>query len=413
VSNFREIPSRPRAEVSAYACEPGKGSEPEVGYGTVLAAAREHEVWVLTRRNNLPALAEALDEHPLRQRIHLVGTDVDGLARRLKGYALPGLQWYYDRWQLEALRQARDLHRQVSFDVAHHVTFSSHWTRVGIAELDVPLVWGPVGGAVTTPLGLLSEVGLRGLAEEILREATRRTLARTRHVRLIRRRAAVILTQNPEMNHRFAAPHVRSLPHALAAGIRTSASETSQGRTTDIALIGRLVPWKAGALALRALSHIRHESVMRVYGEGPDRRRLEGLARRRGVHGRGGLVCGGARDAVGGRNPWRGGELAPTMYDESPIALAETLSLGTPLVCLDHGGPGELTRRWPGTPSVAVRPRTPERTARALALAVDHMLSLRPPVRVGLTHPDRSYVDEILSSYQLAVEAGVSTGAAG
>ena len=48
--------------ISAYACEPNKGSEPEVGFRVVLAAARDHEVWVLTRKNNIEPLQRALTE---------------------------------------------------------------------------------------------------------------------------------------------------------------------------------------------------------------------------------------------------------------------------------------------------------------------------------------------------------------
>ena len=38
--------------ISAYACEPGKGSEPEVGWQWALQMARFHDVTVLTRANN-------------------------------------------------------------------------------------------------------------------------------------------------------------------------------------------------------------------------------------------------------------------------------------------------------------------------------------------------------------------------
>ena len=34
--------------VSAYACEPNKGSEPGVGWNIANAIAQEYEVWVLT-----------------------------------------------------------------------------------------------------------------------------------------------------------------------------------------------------------------------------------------------------------------------------------------------------------------------------------------------------------------------------
>ena len=42
--------------ISAYACEPGKGSEPGAGWEWVRAAAAEHELWVLTRANNRDAI---------------------------------------------------------------------------------------------------------------------------------------------------------------------------------------------------------------------------------------------------------------------------------------------------------------------------------------------------------------------
>jgi hypothetical protein len=34
--------------LSALSCEPGKGSEPEVGYRALLAAPSQHEVWAIT-----------------------------------------------------------------------------------------------------------------------------------------------------------------------------------------------------------------------------------------------------------------------------------------------------------------------------------------------------------------------------
>ena len=38
--------------LSALACEPGKGSELEVGFQTMLAAASKHDVWVSDQHRN-------------------------------------------------------------------------------------------------------------------------------------------------------------------------------------------------------------------------------------------------------------------------------------------------------------------------------------------------------------------------
>jgi hypothetical protein len=45
--------------MSAYSCEPGKGSEPGVGWNFVRAVAKYHEVWVLTRPDEGREVIEA------------------------------------------------------------------------------------------------------------------------------------------------------------------------------------------------------------------------------------------------------------------------------------------------------------------------------------------------------------------
>jgi hypothetical protein len=142
--------------LSAYACEPGKGSEQEVGLQVMLAAAQRHDVWVLTRENSIGLLEEFLANHPLRDRIHLEGIDLHGPIRRLKRAGLPGLHVYYDAWQRLAAVHAAELDRHFDFNVVHHATFATYWTRVGVSQLDKLFVWGPVGGGVRTPTSLLT-----------------------------------------------------------------------------------------------------------------------------------------------------------------------------------------------------------------------------------------------------------------
>jgi hypothetical protein len=59
--------------LSALACDPGKGSELEVGFRALLAAASRHEVWVLTNSAAVPTVRRALDEYGYADRVHLEG----------------------------------------------------------------------------------------------------------------------------------------------------------------------------------------------------------------------------------------------------------------------------------------------------------------------------------------------------
>ena len=107
--------------LSAFSCEPGRGSEPEVGFQALLAAARSHEVWALVSATGLPSLEQALDGRPDRRRIHLVAVPVGADEGQLP---LRSFHRRYWRWQRRAGALARDLDRQVDFDVVHHITLS-------------------------------------------------------------------------------------------------------------------------------------------------------------------------------------------------------------------------------------------------------------------------------------------------
>ena len=156
-----------RVLMSALACEPGRGSELEVGFRAMLAAARRHEVWVLTNPDGIPSIATAIAGTQEAARIHLEGIEFGLDERAFSRLTAASFQWYYDRWQRRAAARALELDRQVDFDVVHHVTLASYWTRAAAAIVDKPLVWGPVGGGVETPWRLIPELGLRGLGEDL------------------------------------------------------------------------------------------------------------------------------------------------------------------------------------------------------------------------------------------------------
>jgi glycosyltransferase involved in cell wall biosynthesis len=363
--------------LSAYACEPGRGSEQEVGLQIMLTAARRHDVWVLTRQNSVSVLEEFLTQHPLRDRIRLHGIDLDGPVLRLKRFGLPGLHIYYDAWQRLAGVRAEELDRRFDFDVVHHATFAAYWTRAGVSRLGKPFVWGPVGGGVSTPPPLIRELGAAGLREEGLREAVRRLAARRPSQRATARAAAVCLAQNASTARHLSSDRVSILPHALS--VRLPQMDAPEGRGTDIAFVGRLVPWKGAHLAVQAIRHLRHRNaVLRVFGEGPDAQRVRAAAERWGLHDRVKLMGSLPRDQLLRQVRHCGALLHPALHDESPIALGEALSLGVPVVCLDHGGPAEIVRWWPTSRVALIAPDNPDVTACRLAAAVDSFLDEAP-----------------------------------
>ncbi len=70
------LSARLKVLMSAYACEPGKGSEPEVGWQWAMRMARFHDVTVLTRANNRAAIEPAVAAIPRANRFRNLSTTI-------------------------------------------------------------------------------------------------------------------------------------------------------------------------------------------------------------------------------------------------------------------------------------------------------------------------------------------------
>ena len=153
--------------VFAYACEPGKGSEPEAGWLWSRMLASLFDVYVVTRPNNRDAIDRALMNTPERDHFKFIFVDppawIVALKRRI------GVRPFYLVWQLSAYRRARRLRDSTPVHLVWHLTFANLWMGSAGAFLGIPFIFGPVGGGPTSPLRLIPSLGLRGASREILR----------------------------------------------------------------------------------------------------------------------------------------------------------------------------------------------------------------------------------------------------
>lgn len=392
-----------RVLISAYACSPGKGSEPGAGFAVLLAAAEQHDVWLVTRDNNVPAINMALEGHPRRHSIRIIGFDLSEVWLRAKRrLGRRGLALYYDRWQRRVGELLVELDRHHDFDLVHHATFATHWARIGAASLPKPLVVGPVGGSVVAPPRLWSVLGWRGIGADLARRTLRPVVAKLSGAWLAVSKAAVVLLQSPTAWPAGANGRFRVLPNGLVGAIAvTDGSPTKMDRGVDrLVFVGRLVGWKGARLAVQMMTRLRATTfTLHIYGDGPERRGLVRYAGRQGLddkvvfHGR--VSRHEVLDAIASASVL----IHPALNEESSVTVGEALSLGTPVVCLDHGGPPALLDLWPNVPSRRIRPDWPRPTAEALAIAAAELAGAGVPADPG---PGRVFEQGILDAYETA-----------
>jgi glycosyltransferase involved in cell wall biosynthesis len=259
-----------RVLLSAYACEPGKGSEPGVGWHWATELAHlGHEVVVITRSNNRVSIEKTLANAPIPG-LHFHYYDLPSWGRWWKR-GPRGVELYYWLWQIGAYRQAKLLIKRTQFDLVHHLTFGMFRQPSLMGHLGLPFVVGPIGGGETTPRLLRDGFPARIAIGELLREVSIKLSRYNPLVVTMFRQATVIFCKTKEtLSIVPAACQKKGCVH-LEVGIdpaRMKPEVTANAAGAEFLYAGRLVYWKGLHLALRALAELRTDRAGRMaYGD--------------------------------------------------------------------------------------------------------------------------------------------------
>ena len=370
--------TRPRVIVVAYACEPDRGSEPGAGWGLVRAIAEFADCVVLVGPTHEAEIMRWSAENPDSSIRFVTVPERAWPAAGQRGR----LAWFisYLRWLPLARRKAQSLQRDETFDLAWHATYSVYWLPSFVHQLGIPSIWGPVGGAVTTPAALLRLLGLKGAIDELVDRAAVWLCAQLPSVRATARGASIILVQNEETRNSLPSnvrESARVLNHALFAEAPTRCSVSCGGNGLLIA--GALERRKGVALALRAMQFVPGDIQLTIAGDGPERAALEHQVQRAGlaerVHFRGSVP----RDQLQALFAESAGVLFTGLREEGGLALAEAMYSGTPVIVLSHGGAAAIAATASDTSRIVRVSAGPiDATARSLASAMT--LAARNPM---------------------------------
>jgi glycosyltransferase involved in cell wall biosynthesis len=366
-----------RVLVSAYACEPGQGSEPGGGWHWVCQIGRFEECWVITRVNNRPAIEQASAANPMPG-VHFIYFDLPRWARFWKR-GKTGVRLYYYLWQMSVYLLARKLHREFNFSLVHHLTFANYWLPSFLPLLPVPFVWGPVGGAESAPPTFRKSFSLRGKIYEVLRDTARRLSELNPFVKITARRAVASFAVTPETAERLTSLGCRNV--AISSQVALSLEEMSllgkiparRGGAFRVFSIGRLLHWKGFELGIRAFAEFHKrfpDSEYWLIGNGPEKERWLRLADKLGV-----------ADSIIFFDALPRAELLesiancdvllhPSLHDSGGWVTMEAMAAGRPVICLDLGGPALQVTAATG---IKIPATSPEQVIRDIVAALERM----------------------------------------
>lgn len=344
----------------AYACNPDKGSESGVGWGWVNAIAADHDVTVITADYNSSEIGHYMRERPgvekdnprflyVKNRswhYRPVGTWLmieDSIAKPIMNLA-------YRDWLRHAYTLAKNEVAQSSYDIIHLITYVG-WRFPGrFYRLGIPFVWGPIGGMKNTPWRLLPILGFNGAVyyggRNIINSLQLHTLRQPG--KALRAAAAGVIAATSEIQHELS-DRFRVSSHVICeVGPPGFTAEELKQRDSNeafrICWSGLHLPGKALPLLLRAVARLPSDMnySIEILGDGPCNRAWRSMAAKLGIenrcHWHGWLPREHSLAVMKTSHVF----VITSLKDLTSTVAVEAISLGLPVVSLDHCGFADL-----------------------------------------------------------------------
>ena len=376
--------------VSAYACEPGMGSEIGVGWHWVLELSKYYEVWVLTRESNRGTIVPWIEQHREYENIHFVYFDLPQWARRWKR-GMRGVRIYYMLWQWLSNGVVKRTMQENGIETYHHLTYGNAMWPVSRYGMKQRFVWGPTSAGVSLPRYLTKNFSWKSRLKEVAQRWMKWLLPLNMGFRRRCRCAEIILCKTDEtiecvprkwrhkcvqmtdvaveprdasrymMPKRYDETKVNYVATGTLVGWRTmdvlleswkrmgeitdsvpstgsgtvstsSGTESGDGqRTMDNSSFLILSP-KAQRPS------VPHSSLLTIVGDGPERARLEGLIERLGIQDSVRLVGQVDMETYYSYIAQADVVVNPCFREGAVTVSFDSMAMGKPLICFDTGG---------------------------------------------------------------------------
>lgn len=340
--------------LSAYACEPDKGSEPGVGWNWANEIAKlKHSVVVLTRKNNRKSIESFYLHNKKPNNLNFIYYDVPKwIAWWKKGGR--GVRLYYFLWQVGAFFVARSEHRHLKFEQVQHITFVSLRQPSFMGLLGIPFIFGPLAGGDKAPMSLRKGFSLFGKLRDRLRDLANFLVRYDPWMHLSFSTADKILVTSLESKKLVPSVYRSKVSLQLAIGVKVDGKSTIDNKATRkpgeslrLLYVGRFDYLKGLSLALKAL-HIASQQVdmaLTFVGSGPEKGRLESMVIDLSLSDRVTWVDWVPQTQLAEIYRAHDVFVFPSLRDSGGMVVLEAMAEGLPVICLNLGGPGVITTK--------------------------------------------------------------------
>lgn len=330
--------------VSAYACEPDKGSEPGVGWNWVLQMSKYYELWVLTRMSNKRNIEEYVENNKMYKNIHFIYYDLPNWARFWKK-GMRGVRIYYFLWQLLANRIIKKVMVENNIHIFHHLTYGNSLWNVSSYGQKQFFIYGPTGGVDTIPYDFSRRFSFRNRLIELVRRTVvtllpinRGFINRCKNANIILCKTNYMINAIPS-KYRNKAVHftdvaVDFVPHELNTTKRIN-------EVIEFIIVGKFDAWRGFDIAIESVATLQnqHKNLhLTIIGDGSDRVRLEKLVKKLNVEKKVSFVGTVKYDEYHRLMKQCDVVLNPALKEGAVTVAFDAMSYGKPIICINTEG---------------------------------------------------------------------------
>ncbi len=366
--------------LSAYACSPIRGSEPGNGWAWASSLAKSgYEVWCITNTEDKDEIEKEKEKQQLNNLHFCFVTIPLGLDKFLLDTSSKKVYLHYYLWRKSGAKKALHLHKEINFDIAHHVTFGSLQQGTFLWKLEnVKLIFGPAGGGQKALPNFKRYFG-KAWKTELIRNAfsnlsfkisktLKQTLKKSAHILVTNKETEELIKATPYYD--TARVHMM-LDNAVPPSMENiSLPEKEYGNMLQLLWVGRMLPRKGLNLVLHALSFLPEDInyQLTVIGGGECFNQLDKWISEYSLN-KERLIIRGQIPFTNVIEYYKTSDIFVfcSLRDSCPAQLNEAMAFGLPPIVLDIHGSALAV---PENCGIKVKATTPVETAKAIAAEI-------------------------------------------
>lgn len=338
--------------IIAYACEPNKTSEPGVGWNFVKEISSFANVTVVTRLNNKINISSENIKG-----VNFLYFDMPFLFQKIKKKLPFSIPIYYSLWNKGVYKfiERKKIISKNNFDLVHHLTFGTTKNIPCFEKINLPFIWGPIGGGDIIPFNFLIRMNLRSILNELIYRSFNQISFVSRRMKYARKFSSAIIFRTNSTFSKF--PKSESSKHhiisetAMDLNLFPKNITKKNNEVLTILCVGKLVHSKGYMLALKGFKtflELGGKGKLIFYGEGSDENTFKKYAKKNNLINN--VKFMGFRNNVEIKQAMQKSHvlLHPSFREGGSWSILEAMSYGLPVICLDASGPKDMVTNSSG-----------------------------------------------------------------